>query len=193
MAASKKRYWSAVFYPESLPDDWKEQLTLTGLPIAISPLHDRDSNPTGEHKKEHYHILMCYPGPTTFSCVNRICESLGQPIPLPLESVIGMYRYHVHQDNPEKAQYSDSDREFLNGFDIHSYVELTKKEIRDMKIQITQYINSQDIVEYSTLVDFLIENEQFELADVAMCNTLYFDRYIASRKFRNSAANGGRY
>ena len=38
----KKRNWAFVLYPESAPIDWKEQLQQTGLPIVISPLHDRD-------------------------------------------------------------------------------------------------------------------------------------------------------
>ena len=63
----KKRNWAFVLYPESAPKDWKEQLSKTGLEGAISPLHDKDVNPTGEPKKAHYHIIICYPGPTTFN------------------------------------------------------------------------------------------------------------------------------
>ena len=46
----KKRNWAFVLYPESAPEDWKEQLRLSGLQGAISPLHDKDINPTGEPK-----------------------------------------------------------------------------------------------------------------------------------------------
>ena len=63
----KKRNWAFVLYPESAPDDWIEQLRQTGLQCAISPLHDKDIDPTGEPKKAHYHIILCYSGPTSFN------------------------------------------------------------------------------------------------------------------------------
>ena len=54
----KKRNWAFVLYPESAPADWKEQLQLSGLMGAISPLHDKDINPTGGPKKAHYHVVL---------------------------------------------------------------------------------------------------------------------------------------
>ena len=56
----RKRNWAFVAYPESLPGDWQEILTQTGLPIAISPLHDKDENPDGTKKKPHYHVILVY-------------------------------------------------------------------------------------------------------------------------------------
>ena len=37
----KKRNWAFVLYPESAPENWREELQKTGLQCAISPLHDR--------------------------------------------------------------------------------------------------------------------------------------------------------
>ena len=42
----KKRNWAFVLYPESAPFDWSEQVQLTGLHCAISPLQDKDMNAT---------------------------------------------------------------------------------------------------------------------------------------------------
>ena len=42
MAKDKARYFTFLLYPESIPADWKQRLELIGVPIAISPLHDRD-------------------------------------------------------------------------------------------------------------------------------------------------------
>ena len=61
----KKRNWAFVLYPESAPKDWREQLARSGVACAISPLHDRDINPTGEPKKPHYHVILVYGSPTT--------------------------------------------------------------------------------------------------------------------------------
>lgn len=48
-----------MLYPESIPNDWNQRLELMGVPIAISPLHDRDkSNVEGQtYKKAHYHVV----------------------------------------------------------------------------------------------------------------------------------------
>ena len=47
----KKRNWAFVVYPESLPEGWLDLLRETGLQCAISPLHDKDKEPTGELKR----------------------------------------------------------------------------------------------------------------------------------------------
>ena len=40
----KKNQDTSLFllYPESIPSDWEMKLELLGIPIAISPLHDKD-------------------------------------------------------------------------------------------------------------------------------------------------------
>ena len=101
----KKRNWGFVLYPESAPIDWIDNLKIKGITFAVSPLHDKDVNPTGESKKEHYHVILCFGSPTTFNNVKAITDELNQPIPIPLESVRGYYRYFTHKDNPEKYQY----------------------------------------------------------------------------------------
>ena len=101
----KARYWTFLAYTESLPCDLYNYLTELGLVFAISPLHDKDVNPTGELKKEHYHVLLEFPGPTTYKNVKEnIVDPIGQPIPKAVMSIRGAYRYLCHLDNPEQAQ-----------------------------------------------------------------------------------------
>lgn len=183
----KKRNWTFVLYPESAPADWKEQLKLSGLMSAISPLHDKDLNPTGEPKKAHYHILLVYSGPTTYNAVAKFTASLNATIPQALESVRGMYRYFSHKDNPEKFQYSEADIQALNGFNIADLVELTKSEVNEVKLRILKLVRDVDITEYSALVDFLIDNEMLTEYDVAINNTFFFHTYITSRRHSDEA------
>ena len=42
MSKEKARYFTFLLYPESIPNDWIDNLELIGVPIAISPLHDKD-------------------------------------------------------------------------------------------------------------------------------------------------------
>jgi len=181
----KKRHWAFVAYPDSLPVDWIDQLKQTGLKVAISPLHDRDVDPTGEPKKPHYHVILSYDGPTTFGNVESFTKRLNQPIPQPLEQVRGYYRYLTHEDNPEKAQYDKADIRTLNGFNILDFVELTKSEVTRYIRDIRRFICDNDITEYAALLDILDEgacvpDEWFE---VAVSHTLLFTGYLRSRRY----------
>lgn len=178
----KKRNWACVIYPESLPPDWLDFLQQTGLPCAISPLHDKDVNPDGEVKKEHYHVIVCYSGPTSYNVVKGLTDQLNAPAPKPLESVRGYYRYLTHLDNPEKAQYSDSDIVLLNGFDISDFVELSRSEVNQYKKKLQDIIRSSDIYEYSDFMDMLLDSDMTTEYDVASSNTFFFEKYISSRR-----------
>lgn len=177
----KKRNWAFVLYPESAPSDWIEQLQQTGLQVAISPLHDKDLDPNGEPKKAHYHIIIIYSGPTSYSVVNRLCQSLNQPIPKALESVRGYYRYFTHMDNPDKYQYDANDIKTLNGFNVIDFVELTRSEVLGYKRKIQQIIRDFEITEYSELMDILLDSDGYSNEyDVASSNTLFFNTYLCS-------------
>lgn len=176
----KGRIWASVGYPESLPIDWLDKLQETGLQIAISPLHDKDLNPTGEIKKSHYHIIFNYDGPTTYKHVKDLCDSLNMTIPIKLESLRGMYRYHLHLDNPEKYQYDDRDRTLLNGFDTNQVNELTRTEIDKLKKEIQQFIIDNNILEYSDLLIILVENDLIQMWSVAANHTIFFNTFITS-------------
>lgn len=181
----KKRNWAFVLYPESAPADWREQLQKTGLPCAISPLHDRDVNATGEPKKPHHHVMVFYQGPTSYNVVKRLTDGLNQPIPQVVEQVRGYYRYLTHMDNPEKAQYSPSGITTLNGFDIGDYVDMTKSEVTKALRALMEYIQDNDLMEYADLMDMtMCEGVPPEWFDVAASHTLFFTGYLKSRRFR---------
>lgn len=178
----KKRNWAFVAYPESLPEDWKEQLQRSGLQCAISPLHDKDVDPTGEPKKPHYHVIVCYAGPTSYNVVKALTDSLNCPIPQPLEQVRGYYRYFLHKDNPEKYQYSAEQIQTINGFCIADFVELTKSEVLTIKKKLQSMIRELNVLEYSDFMDLLQDSNMEQEYDVASSNTYFFEKYIASRR-----------
>lgn len=188
----KKRNWAFVLYPESAPADWREQLQKAGLPCAISPLHDKDVNATGEPKKAHYHVILVYGSPTTFKNVESLTKRLNQPIPQPLEQVRGYYRYLTHEDNPEKAQYSKADIQTLNGFSISDFVEMTKSEVTKYKREIIGFIQDNFMTEYADLLDALMAGAgPEEWFDVASNNTLFFTAYLKSRRYRQEKLQRG--
>lgn len=187
----KKRNWAFVLYPESAPADWRELLQKTGLPCAISPLHDKDVNATGEPKKPHYHVMVFYQGPTSYNVVKRLTDGLNQPIPQVVEQVRGYYRYLTHMDNPEKAQYSAAEIQTLNGFDIMDFVEMSKSEVTKVLRALVDYIRENDLLEYADLMDMTTcEGVPPEWFDVASSHTLFFTGYLKSRRFRVERKEG---
>lgn len=180
--ASKYQNWSALGYPESLPSDWYDRIIDTHVPMCISPLHDHDINPDGTQKKPHYHIIIMYDNPTTQKNIQSICDSIGLVLPQPLNSVRGMWRYHLHLDNPEKFQYDDRDRTYFNGFDIARVSELTKTEISKIENAILQFIDDNLILEYSDLLDILRNSSLTDMLEIAKHKTIFLNTYITSKR-----------
>lgn len=180
----KKRSWAFVLYPESAPVDWLDVLIQKGVPFCVSPLHDKDIDPTGLPKKAHYHIILNYSGPTTFNSVSEITSSLKQPIPIPLEQITGYFRYLTHKDNPDKYQYNEQDIRCYNGFDPLDFNDLTKTQINEIIYVIQDIIRDNDFIEYSDLLDYLRDNNLKNALDVASSHTILFNTYISSRRHK---------
>lgn len=182
----KNRHWTFILYPESALPGWKDYLQETGLPFAVSPLHNNDVTDTGEFKKEHYHVLVCFPGPTTFNKVNTLCKEINATMPKRVLSIVGIYRYFTHKDNIDKAQYNEEDIITLNGFNIKEYTSLTPSQTLQIKKDILRIIIDNNIREYSILIDYLLKNELNDYLHVASLNTMFFDRYLCSKRIRLS-------
>lgn len=179
----KKREWTFVIYEESAPSDWRDILRQRGIVAAASPLHDRDINADGEPKKPHWHIIVVYDGPTTYSNVLALSQGeLRGTIPKVLDSPRGMYTYFTHEDNPEKAQYEKKDIEHFNGFNITDLCMLKSSEIFEIKKKVLGFIDDNDIIEYSDLIKSLMLAELKDELQVSMESTFFFDKYITSRR-----------
>lgn len=183
MSKRKERYWTFILYPESAPEDWKDYLQKTGVKFAISPLHDRDINPTGEKKKEHYHIIGFWDGPTTYERVCEITDNLKCTIPQRVMQPVGAIRYLTHKDNPEKFRYDEKDIQVLNGLDLKDIDGLTKTMVEDIKRAIIQLSRVNNITEYSKMYDYLDENDFTDMLDVLSNHTIFFNAYFKSKHF----------
>lgn len=185
----KKRNWAFVVWPDSAPENWRDLLQETGLMFAISPYHNKDINPDGTEKKPHYHVIMTYDGPTTFNNALQVAKLTNANTVQPLEQIRGYYRYFTHIDNPEKYQYKDSEITTINGFDINNYIEMTYTEVARYLLELQNYIRNEKFLEYSDLLDFLVDNDLKELWDVARNHTLLLNTYINSRRFKTKQEN----
>lgn len=200
----KKRNWAFFVYPTkeqlaklkseydgsdgygSVPDDWQQRLQLSGLQYAISPLHDKDKleDGSGKTKKPHYHVIVVYGSPTTYNNVKSLTDSLNAPIPQALEQVRGYYRYLTHKDNPEKYQYDEKDIQVGGGFNIADFVDLSKSEVTEIVFKLQKLIREQNLTEYEALMDYVQDNFDRTVYDVASTHTIFFNTYLRSRRHR---------
>ena len=175
----KARYWTFVAYPESLQVNLQEWLSKNGLIYAISPLHDKDIDITGVPKKPHFHVLLEFPGPTTYKKVKEdITDVLGQPIPKPVMTIRGAYRYLCHLDNPDKAQYNEKDIVKSDSFELV----LTKSEVTTLKANILIDISKNKINEYYDLLHFYLLEGDMDRFDIVASNTIFFNTYLSSKR-----------
>lgn len=180
MKGIKQKVWAGIVYPDSLPNDWNTIIMMSGLAVAMSPLHDRDN------KKPHYHIIACWSGPTTYKQAKAFFrDTLHGTIPIPIYTPRGYYRYFTHKDNPNKAQYDEKDIAHFNGFDVADFVEMTKAEVLEIKKKMVKLCMQLELNEYADLIEYVTFNEDADVQEVVFNNTLFFNAYLRSRKFRN--------
>lgn len=148
------RNWDVVLYPESAPENWRDILDDLRIEWAESPLHDQDINPTGEKKKPHWHLLLCFPNVKSFEQVKSICDSINAPIPQRCQSMRGTVRYMAHLDHPDKAQYSASKIIGHGGFDVAAQLRATSSERYQIISDMMEFCKQNNICEMSDLSDY---------------------------------------
>jgi len=164
----KGRDWTFIVYPESAPKNWRDFLDETRMRWIESPLHDKDTNPDGTIKKAHWHIMLSADGPITLSRVKKIIKPLNCPVPQKVGSGIGMVRYFIHLDNPEKYQYKMSDIIGHNGADVAGYFQLTQTSRLSIMKEIVKFIIDNKIDNYADFLEYCIlqkdNDDWFEVA-----------------------------
>lgn len=205
MAKDKARYFTFLLYPESIPTDWKRQLELIGVPIAISPLHNKDkSNIEGQiYKKAHYHVVYVAKNPVTSDSVRKkIQRVLGDKsvakVQIVVQSMENIYLYLTHESKDaiekHKHKYSKSDIMLLNNFDIDRYVTLDVEDKDDMLNAVCDLIDDHDIANMRELRRFVrLHGSEYDLPSMKIINSvlrshtglirLYFDAVYQERRY----------
>lgn len=182
MEILKNRYWTFLVYLDSAPVDWVDRLECSYLKVCISPLHDRDIDKDGNFKKSHYHVLLAFDGPTTYKNALRVAsDTCNAEYIMVANSLSGIYDYFTHKNNPEKAQYLESDIINLNGFDIYKLRDLTPLEESIYLQSIISLIRSQSIKNFAHLIEYLTDEELFDFLNIVKRNNSFFNNYVKGR------------
>lgn len=106
MSDQKYKVFSGVLYPDSQSYDCDS--ALAELPARFSEwayiLHDRDVNDDGSPKKPHIHWVG-RGDPRSVSAVARFLGVRPNDVEIG-KSFTALVQYLIHQNDPEKAQYS---------------------------------------------------------------------------------------
>ena len=177
---SKNRYWAFVVFFENKREFKKKMAEIVRfldekhVKYTISPIHLKDKNPDGTKKKPHVHVMVCWDGPTTYKCAADNFGAIAANGHL--ESVVsarGMYRYFIHADNPEKAQYKDEDRIHGGGFNPAELLSETDKKIVMQHIQ--KLIRESKATEFAQVSDMLLDSGWILEYDLHLCIALSLD------------------
>ena len=189
----------------------KQRLELIGVPIAISPLHDRDkSNVEGQtYKKAHYHVIYVARNPVTPESVRiKIKRLLGDKsiakVQIVIRSMESMYLYLTHESKDavekKKHKYSKHDIALLNNFDIDRYITLDVKDKDDMLNDVCDLIDDHNLANMRELRRFLkAHGSEYGMPSIKVVNSvlrahtglirLYFDAVYQERKYGRGDIN----
>lgn len=211
MAKEKARYFTFLLYPESIPQDWQTKLETLGVPIAISPLHDKDlSSVEGQkYKKAHYHVIYISKNPVTAESVRlKIKRTLGDKsvakVQIVVQSMENMYLYLTHESKDaiakNKHKYSKHDITLLNNFDIDRYITLDVEDKDDMLNDVCDLIDDHNLANMRELRRFLkAHGSEYGMPSIKVVNSvlrahtglirLYFDAVYQERKYGRDDIN----
>ena len=184
----RTRNFATFVYPESAPENWQEILSDQFVPAFISPLHDMDTNPDGEIKKAHWHVLLTYDSTKTKEQAEALFALLGGVGCEVVQSIRGYARYLCHLDNPEKHQYPSDGVRTLCGADYISAIGLPTDKYKAIK-EMMEYVKQNNIFSYSELLDYC-SNERFDWFRVLCDNgTVVIKEYLKSRLWTHERSN----
>lgn len=151
--------WTAVVYPESAPEGWRDVIDEYHIEWVESPLHDKDTNPDGTAKKAHWHILLMFPSVQTVEQVQELLAPLNCTIPIPCKSAKGLTRYMAHLDNPEKFQYQVSDIRAHGGADLGELLRPSATDRYEIIKQMITWVRENNITDFIDLMDYAMTRE----------------------------------
>lgn len=187
--SDRTRNWTVVVYPESAPENWRELLDDLHIEWVESPLHEFDTNATGEVKKPHWHILLLFGGVKSYEQVCEVVKPLCCPIPERCHNAKAMVRYMAHLDNPEKFRYSVGDIKAHGGVDIAELLRPSSSERYTLIDEMAEHIMLHRITEFQDLFDYA-RKEKFDTWFPLLCdNSAYvIGQYIKSQRHRSAGS-----
>lgn len=183
--SDRTRNWTAVVYPDSAPENWREILDDIHIEWVESPLHEFDVNPTGELKKPHWHVLLMFGGVKSYEQVCSVLAPLNCPHPERCHNSKAMVRYMCHLDNPDKYQYPVSSIVAHGGVDLAELLRPSSSERYSIIREMCDFVRSEGVVEFQDLMDYAMFHRFDDWFPLLCDNAAYVvGQYIKSQRHR---------
>ena len=182
--AGRTRNYATVVYPESASTDWLEKLSELHVPAFVSPLHDKDVNPTGESKKAHYHVMIMFEGVKTLDQAREAVGSFGGVGCETVNSQRGYARYLCHLDNPEKYQYSPEDVRSFGGADYIASIGLPTDKYKAIG-EMLDYCCTEGIYDFATLLEYARAEHYDWFRVLCASGAVIMEKYLKSSFWRS--------
>lgn len=184
--AGRTRNFATIVYPESAPEGWLDILAEQCVPAFVSPLHDRDKNPTGEDKKPHYHVLVMFDSVKTAEQACDLFSQIGGVGYKVVQSLRGYARYLCHLDNEgDKTVYSVEDVKCFSGADYINVIGLATDKYKAIG-EMIDFCEENGVLSYSELLVYC-RNERFDWFRVLCDNgTVVIKEYLKSKSWTMS-------
>lgn len=189
-AGTRTRNWCVIFYPDDLPDDWKNQVDEMHVRWIEGPIHDNDFNPDGQPKKLHVHTLFMFDVVKNREQVKEIFVDLfgvsetgaivGVASPEACRDRSGAVRYMAHLDNPQKAQYDVADIVGHNGADPAEIIRYSVTEALNKMTEMEEFIEDNGITELSDFSRAIRYTHPDWYQILTTKSTFYFNSFISS-------------
>lgn len=162
----KNKYWVGVLYPENMRPDWETEIgDLVEMPYAYC-IHNADQDTQSEHRKDHVHLILVWPNPTTYnhamSVFNRLSAD-GRKALNRIEAVINIrskYDYLIHDTETcrkkGKELYPTTARITGNNFDIGAFEQIGVAEKNEMCKELCQAIMDNGFTNFGDFFLFVM-------------------------------------
>lgn len=196
--STKGEYWSILIFEDNIEKNpnWLDKLKDTHFRFCVSPYHDQDlwteldiqkhpdrsdyiKEHLGEHKKNHYHVLIHADNNTTFSVMRDICIDNGLPIPICVRAPIGMYHYLSHEFEENKHHYDPNEIRHYNGSDPEDYLlEMDKKTKMDYLTILQNDFVQHGYTKYYEMLNRASEYPNKNFLYIVQTNIYFFKQII---------------
>ena len=174
MAVEKAKYWVAVLYPESMIDNWQDNISdILQVPYSYC-IHNKDKDGHKGDRKIHLHLILAFPNTTTYNHALSLFKQL-QPSCMICKKVINiryMYNYLIHDTDScrksHKYLYNITERIDGNNFDIGSYEQISLEEKKKMCRELAKVVIDKNITNMADLYMMVINNLSVDYEEVCI-------------------------
>lgn len=190
MADKKARYWECIAYPESMIDNWEDEIySLFQLPFAYC-IHDKDIDGKGEKRKSHVHIIIVFPNTTTYKHALSVFQQLGDiPTCKACINIRWCYDYLIHDTDDSKKKhkflYDKSERILGNGFDIGFFEQESLVDVKKARSELSRLVYDNSFTNYADFYFYVVSNYEPFYEDVVCRYSGHFERLTKGLYLKN--------